>query len=55
MTTEEAQDAPTDASHRLAVAGQVERSVSRPVPERERSCEHGCNGCECCTDYEDNT
>lgn len=22
-------------------------------PERERSCAHGCNGCENCTDYED--
>ena len=31
MTTEATQDAPTDASHRPAVAGQVERSVRRRV------------------------
>jgi site-specific DNA-methyltransferase (adenine-specific) len=31
MTTEATQDAPTDASHRPAVAGQVERSVSRQL------------------------
>jgi hypothetical protein len=30
MTTEATQDAPTDASYRPAVAGQVERSVRRP-------------------------
>ncbi len=30
MTTEATQEAPTDADHRLAVAGQVERPV-RPV------------------------
>jgi hypothetical protein len=31
MTAEATQDAPTDASHRPAVAGQVERSVRRRV------------------------
>lgn len=31
MTDQATQDAPTDASHRPAVAGQVERSVMRPV------------------------
>lgn len=34
MTTEATQDAPTDAQPRPAVAGQVERPVSRPAPER---------------------
>ncbi len=29
----------------------VERPVGRPEPER--TCEQGCNGCEDCTDYED--
>ncbi len=23
------------------------------IPERDRACEQGCNGCDDCTDYED--
>ena len=37
---------------RDAVAGQLERGVGRPAPERARTCEQGCNGCDECTDYE---
>lgn len=36
-----------------AVVAPVDRPVGRPVPERARSCEQGCNGCDECTDYED--
>ena len=35
MTDQATQDAPTDASHRPAVAGQVERSVRHTAPKRE--------------------
>jgi hypothetical protein len=31
----------------------VERPVGRLEPERARPCELGCNGCDYCTDYED--
>lgn len=52
MTDQATQEAPTLPDHKTAVAGQVERSVSRPQPERVPSCEYGCNGCELCCDYE---
>jgi len=33
--------------------GRLQRRVGRPAPERARTCEQGCNGCDDCTDYED--
>lgn len=30
----------------------LERPVVRPVTERSRTCEQGCNGCDECTDYD---
>lgn len=35
-----------------AGARPVEQPVGRPEPERARTCEQGCNGCDDCTDYE---
>lgn len=40
-----------DADELPAVGTPVERPVGRLVPERARGCEHGCNGCDDCTDY----
>lgn len=47
-----------DSAHATGAVGSlVERGVRRLVPKREaagtRACEHGCNGCEECTDYKD--
>lgn len=36
-----------------ADAGPVDCLVGRMEPERARPCEQGCNGCDYCTDYED--
>lgn len=37
----------------LAGEAPVDQPVWRPVPERARACEQGCNGCDDCTDYDD--
>lgn len=42
-----------DETVQPAPLGQVERGVGRPVPERDHACEQGCNGCDDCTDYDD--
>ena len=36
-----------------ADAGPVDCPVGRMDPERARPCERGCNGCDDCTDYDD--
>jgi DnaJ-class molecular chaperone len=36
-----------------ALGPPVQRPVGRPVEQRARTCEQGCNGCDECTDYED--
>jgi hypothetical protein len=44
---------PVDAPEAEAVGSQVECPVGRLEPERARPCSQGCNGCDYCTDYED--
>lgn len=36
-----------------ALGPPVQRPVGRSVEPRARACEQGCNGCDDCTDYED--
>ena len=42
-------------SHEItqAVGARLDCQVGQLFPERETACGHGCNGCEDCTDYED--
>lgn len=43
---------PEDANT-VAGGSPVERGVGRLQPERDRVCAQGCNGCDECTDYDE--
>lgn len=42
-----------DETTTAAGDSQVERGVGRLEPERDRACDAGCNGCDECTEYDD--
>ena len=44
---------PVDAPLPGALGSPVDCPVGRMDPERARPCERGCNGCDDCTDYDD--